>query len=108
MFNQKKLRNLSNFILNNIWLRIALYVYLPAGEESEHGCPEGAAGEAVDDEVDARVEHEEKVFDTGERGRGRGESIHSDLVLHCPQQDEENKMKFVSFCISNSNPIHGS
>ena len=90
MFNQKKLRNLSNFILNNIGLRIALYVYLPAGEESEQGGPEGAAGEAVDDEVDARVEHEEKVVDAGERERG--DSIHSDLVLHCTQQDEENEM----------------
>ena len=43
--------------------------YSPAGEESQQGGPEGAAGEAVDDEVDARVEHEEKVVDAGERER---------------------------------------
>ena len=66
--------------------------YSPAGEESQQGGPEGAAGEAVDDEVDARVEHEGKVVDAGERGRGRGDSIHSDLVLHCTQQDDENEM----------------
>ena len=63
---------------------------VPACEETQQGCPEGAAGEAVDDEVDARVEHEEKVVDAGERERG--DSIHSDLVLHCTQQHEDNEM----------------
>ena len=47
--------------------------YILAREESEEGCPESAAGEAVDDKVYARVQHEEKVVDAG----GGYNSIHS-------------------------------
>ena len=50
-------------------------MHVPARKEADECGPEGAAGEAVDDEVDARVEHEEKVVDAGERERG--DSIHS-------------------------------
>ena len=42
---------------------------LPAREESDEGHPEGASGEAVDDKVDARVQHQEEVVDAVKRRR---------------------------------------
>ena len=60
-------------------------MHVPARKEADECGPEGAAGEAVDDEVYAGVEHEEKVVDAGE------EAIQWDLVIWWTQQDEENE-----------------
>ena len=86
------------------WQNIFLSLIL-ASEESEEGGPEGAAGEAVDDEVYARVQHEEKVVDAEEKEKTIP-FTRSDLVVQVYNVHEMRKVNlsgypFVSFFISN-------
>ena len=77
---------------------------VPACKETQQGCPEGAAGEAVDDEVDARVQHEKEVVDTGKWKERRSFYIHSDLQSQGTKRDEENGTKSLNSPITpNSN-----